>query len=537
MTPAKLNSKTLTDKRTEILSNQEALPFTAQLLTEGGDARIVLDVVSGLNKYACAPIPDPGMIALGSSTASIISPQAFRAADLLRNKLALATSSAQSAYSIYARELNRMRTELLGLCDIVDGSSVDVVFAASGTDIHLIAAQAFSSSEKSTPLVIMVEANETGSGVAAALAGRHFSSHSALGESVVSGSDIANAAPAEVVSVALRDSNGKARSIEAIDADFETLASQAAQAGRRVLLIVIDGSKTGTIAPSTGCALKLQQQFAGRIDVMVDACQFRIAPNTLRAYLQRNFMVAMTGSKFISGPTFSGALLIPPLCARRMRKNPIPHALRAYSSRADWPHDWDAASSLDQIANFGLLLRWEAALSEIRAFRTLSEDQVISFLTSFNTAVQTKLNSSSLLEALPLPSLNRNPLVSNNSWDHIPTIHPFLLFQPNDTKGRSALDRDQTLRIYQLLQADLSTRKEFGSDKDESHLSGLRCQFGQPVCCGHRDGVPVSALRICVSMRMIVQAVSNSGRDAESVIELALAALDKTTLLLKVLLK
>src|SRR5476651_2317235 len=156
MTPIELKRNEFSEPQAKFLAKQEALPFTAQLLTEGGDARIVLDVVSGLNKYACAPIPDPAMIALGSSTASIISPQGFRAADLLRNKLALATSSAESSYSIYASELNRMRVELLALCDIADGSSVDIVFAASGTDIHLIAAQTFSSTESQTPLVIMV---------------------------------------------------------------------------------------------------------------------------------------------------------------------------------------------------------------------------------------------------------------------------------------------------------------------------------------------------------------------------------------------
>lgn len=510
--------------------NQEALPFTAQLLSEGGDARIMLDAVSGVNRYGCAPLPDPGMIALGSSTASIISSEGFVAADLLRGKLQLGIST-ESAYAIYATELNQTRRELLRLCGVSHGSGVDVVFAASGTDIHLIAAQAFCSAEKQAPLVIMVEANETGSGVAAALAGRHFSSHSALGESVVAGSDIARAAPAEVVSVALRDANGVARAAAAIDADFETLASQAAADGRRVLLILIDGSKTGMIAPTMGCALKLQQQFAGRIDVMVDACQFRIAPSTLRAYLQRDFMVALTGSKFVTGPTFSGALLIPPLCARRMRRHPIPLALRAYSSRADWPQDWDAAAVLGQVPNFGMLLRWEAALSELRAFRAVPEVQVINFLTTFSRAVQEKLGSSPLLEPLPLPSLDRNPLTGASSWDHIPTIHPFLLFQPNTAKGRSALDRDQTLRVYQLLQTDLSTRKEFGADKSDNGLAGLRCQFGQPVACGQRDGVPVSALRVCASMRLVVQAVAHDGRDAELVIENAIAALDKAALL------
>jgi len=77
------------------------------------------------------------------------------------------------------------------------------------------------------------------------------------GESVAEGSNITHAAPIEVVSVALRDANGLARSDSAIDEDFEILTSKAANAGRRVLLILIDGSKTGTIAPSTACALKL----------------------------------------------------------------------------------------------------------------------------------------------------------------------------------------------------------------------------------------------------------------------------------------
>jgi hypothetical protein len=511
------------------IQGRTALPSTAQLLTEGGDARIELDAITGLNKYGCAPLPDPGMIALGSSTASIISPRSFAAADTLRQRLQGATSD--SDYATYAKELNRTRRELLSLCAISEGAGVDVVFAASGTDIHLIAAQAFSSGEKLQPLVIMVEANETGSGVAAALAGRHFSSQSALGESVVSGTNIKHAAAIEVVSVALRDANGMARTDEAVDADFVALTSHAADAGRRVLLILIDGSKTGTIAPTTDCVLKLQQRYAGRIDVMVDACQFRIAPATVNAYLQRDFMVALTGSKFATGPTFCGALLIPPLCARRMRRHPIPPALRAYSSRADWPLDWESAVALKQNANFGMLLRWEAALAEFRAFSALSNQQIAGFLSAFGDAVQDKLRSSATFDAMPLPSLERSFMNQDGGWDHIPSIHPFLLFYPNPAKGRSALDREQTLRVYQLLQADLSTRNMFGGDKASSHLAALRCQLGQPVACGHRDGVPVSALRVCASMRMIVQACTDGGREAGLLIEQATSSLEKTELL------
>jgi hypothetical protein len=43
-----------------------------------------------------------------------------------------------------------------------------------------------------------------------------------------------------------------------------------------------------------------------------------------------------------------------------------------------------------------------------------------------------------------------------------------------------------------------------------------------------RDGVAVSALRLCVSARLIVEAVANDGVGATAVIERAMAALDKT---------
>jgi hypothetical protein len=166
MTTIKLEPSVLSEIHDMQLSNVEALPSTEQLLTEGGDARIVLDAVSGVNKYGCSPLPDSGMVALGSSTASIISAEGFAAADRLRNRLQHAAAT-ESPIAIYTTELNRIRRELVRLCGVSDGSGIDVVFAASGTDIHLIAAQAFGSGETTSPLVIMVDPNETGSGVAA----------------------------------------------------------------------------------------------------------------------------------------------------------------------------------------------------------------------------------------------------------------------------------------------------------------------------------------------------------------------------------
>jgi hypothetical protein len=66
--------------------------------------------------------------------------------------------------------------------------------------------------------------------------------------------------------------------------------------------------------------------------------------------------------------------------------------------------------------------------------------------------------------------------------------------------------------------------------QDQSELGGtraiaaLRCQVGQPVPCGHRNGVPLSALRLCASARLVVEAASGG---AAQVIARAMAVLDK----------
>ncbi len=57
-----------------------AILETGALLTAGGDSRIELDETSGVNRYGCAPAPDPEIAPYGSSTASTISPAAFAAA-------------------------------------------------------------------------------------------------------------------------------------------------------------------------------------------------------------------------------------------------------------------------------------------------------------------------------------------------------------------------------------------------------------------------------------------------------------------------
>jgi hypothetical protein len=511
------------------------LPSTAHLLTSGGDARIVCDPTHGVNQYGCPPIPEPEVLTYGSSTASTITSGGFTAAERLRLRLLRAAHTEAPSVG-YARELARIRAELLDLCGLCELPRVDVIFAASGTDTHLIAAHLANDATRPGLLAVMIEPAETGNGVPAALAGRHFSDCTALGGKVEPDAAFFGGGGMEIAAVAIRKADGSPRAAALIDAEVEAHVAGAAMAGRRVLLDLVDVSKTGMIAPSLACALELRRRFPEAVDVLVDACQFRLAPSTLRAYLQHGFWVALTGSKFVGGPAFSGALLLPDAAARQLRTHNLPPAFRAYCARADWPPDWTVRHALADVANYGLLLRWEAALAELRGFRSLPEAAVATFLETFAAKVHQRLSTDASFQPLPVPELDRQPLMNRRSWDHTTTIFPFILRHGRDS-GRHGepLSREQTARVYKLLGRNNIELPEFSRSTEMRDIASRRCQLGQPVPCGEFRGVPVSALRLCASMRLIVDAVSESGRGPETVMAEVMLALDKAALLARVI--
>jgi hypothetical protein len=481
-------------------------PTLNQLLLEGGDGRIAPGE-NGLNKYGCSVSPhnpQENLFSFGSATASTISQNALDAANSVYQKIVSAHLDG-THYQLYENELEAVRQELKQLCELDREPGVEIIFSASGTDLHLIAAQLFAGLSTSPILVIMAEAEETGSSVPAALSGNHFSDRSALGTPVGVGVKIDCASQIELAKIRLRDTNGNSRHIQDIDDDVDMLVKQAISENRRVFLILTDVTKTGMIGPSIATAIRLSQQYPEQLDVMVDACQFRISNASLHAYLQHHFLIAVTGSKFLTGPSFSGALFVPSKQAHRLQKRTIPHALLDYSSRADWPRDWTAADELRRVVNFGLLLRWVAALAELRAFRALSDADISQFIERFRSTIVDYFRTHPCLSLLPPFNLDRSALSTFRQWDSFPTIFSFTL---NSPIGDQALCRETSMAVYRQLQKDKSMH------------------VGQPVLCGTRDYIPVSALRLCLSARLIVAALTENGRNADKIIENALKVLD-----------
>ncbi len=491
----------------------EAPPATAQLLVDGGDARLALDPITGRNRYGCAPRPDPALADFGSSTASTISERGFDAADALRAGLLRRGALTSGGY---AEAMSALRASLIGLCGLQDMDGVEVVFSPSGTDLHLIIAELVGDTPASPLVCVDVEPEETGSGVPAALSGCHFSGHASLGAPVLQGGSV-GAASRRFVAVPARAADGALRPEAEVEAELMGVIDQVAAQGARALLVVSDVSKTGLISPSLATVMAVKHRFGAAVEVVIDACQFRLAPDSLRAYLGQGFMVAVTGSKFLTGPSFSGALFTPPATSERLKSRLISPGLRAYSARGEWPRGWVAGQAMAEAANIGLLLRWEAALAELAAFRALPTPEVAVFTARFSAIVKARLRNEALIEPLEIRKLNREAVGGGVAWDLNATIFPFLLRHAPGGRG-GYLSLAATQDVYRNLAAEPFPPKP----------GALRARLGQPVRCGERDGRPISALRLCNSARLIVEAVQGGDAGTQAVIDRAMQVLDRT---------
>jgi hypothetical protein len=414
-------------------------------LVEGGDDRIALDPETGLNRYGCGLSPDERLADFGSSTASTISASGLTAAEARRAELA-DFGSHEAAWVAGSGEL---KARLADLCGLPADGVRRITLSASGTDVCRLAAAHMRSLAAGPLPIILPQPTETGRGVAAALS-----------------------PTAEVISAPIREADGLARPAEIVDAEIERLCAEAVACAGRALLCLLDVSKTGLVAPSPAAAARLKARFGARLTVLVDACQFRLGAETLAAYLDLDFLVAITGSKFLAGPAFSGALIL--------------------------PEGAPAGPALAERPSLGLLLRWEAAATELAVFRSQSAAAVGELIRRFAAAVEPALDASTAFERLAAPAPCR---FAAHPWDAAPSIFSFL-----PRRAGRPLTAEETQAFF-------------------ARLDGVR--LGQPVPVGHRDGRPVSALRLALSARQITRALTTPRGD-ERLIGRALAALAET---------
>ena len=482
-----------------------------RLLGCGGDPRLNIDPVSGMNQYGCRLLPSPDTISLGSSTATSISQRAYDRAGNARDRLMRSAISVGIDQAHEAR-IEAMRGELKS-CLGLSGTLVEVVFSPSGTDSQLQAlflARALLGPALTT---IVVAADQTGSGTADTARGRHFSAVTASGSLVRKGEPVAGIGQS-VGSVALPlfDANGARRPQAETDAMVLAAVEKSIAGGSNVLLQAMDSSKLGWRAPSEQCLDEISRRWPDEVQIVVDACQMRLGRPRLRKYLDRGYLVIVTGSKFFTGPPFSGALLVPSRHSEALVAiGDVGPGLCEYSSRSDWPQNWPALRSRFPVrANLGQWLRWEAALEEIRAYYSVPDQFRRLALATFGTGVERLIGSSRSLRLLPSQH-GPEPGSADDEELAQPTIFPFVIRH----EGR-VLSLDDCRTIHRALSRNAGNAAADGGGGNPE-IAAKTCLVGQPVALG--EGSPVAALRICASARLVTEAWSPDEGAAHANIE------------------
>ena len=460
------------------------------LLTTGGDARIELDPDTGRNRYGCAPRPEPAVIGFASCTASPPSERAYRAAEACRRRL-LGRALRGSLAAGLAAEAQAIRVAILrhyGATELAEA-----ILAPSGTDATLLLTGLLVADSGPTAITsILVDAAETGSGVPAAARGVHFAERAAGGAAVAKGARIGGFPPElRLEAVPLRNADGNPAGTIAVDRAFAAAAEAAAGAGRAVLHVV-DCSKTGLAAPSVPEAARLSQRHPDRVRVVVDACQARVDRDRVRQYLRLGWPVLLTGSKFFGGPSFSGAMLIPrgPL-ATALATGSLPAGLADYLGCVP--------QRLPELGvNPGLVLRWAAALAEMRAFAAAPLAAYAEVVDGLGARLRELLQRDRRFRLVPVPHSGAA------GWSGRQTIFPIMLRDPAEPAhwlSPAALDR-----IGCWMNADVS-------DLVSAPASGLarqRVHVGQPVRVGRSVSGPIGALRIAFGAGL-ASAVAEAG--------------------------
>jgi len=469
---------------------------TEFLLMSGGDFRLQLSEKTLLNKYGCTPFPRPQAFTFASSTATSISNFAFDNTDRVRRKL-IRDGVKQGLEKTGKDFILELKDELIQALKIED--TCEVIFSPSGTDSSLqIAALTQIATDKDI-VHIVVGSDETGSGVPTALRGFHFENNTALHFPVEKGVPIQGFRPVEVLTVPFRDKAGVLKKIDKIDEEVLHIVDECKKEGKHIVLHVIDQSKLGYRAPSSVAIKKVQETTGLSAQIVIDGSQFRFDAEDIGRYLKHNFIVTITGSKFFTGPPYSGALLIPNKLSKliRSKKCELPIGLTEYFNKSDWPIGWDCIHSLANGTNFGALMRWNAAISEMnRYFDTpiLYRNLGIELFCDF---VRKSVKESEFLDELFIDDYNNVPKGEISSLKTTRTIFPFFI-----SNKAGVLKQPQVKKVYELLNTNLSAYFE-GSPIEVLKLAAQKCHIGQAVTVIHPSGTASAVLRISLGARVI----------------------------------
>lgn len=413
----------------------------ADIIAEGGDERIrILD--NGLNKYYIHPARYEGVFNRGSCTCNPLTEETYALSEQTLKRFE------EEGFDAVRKQQEK---ELKELINFGQEDRFEIFYAPSGSDLCYYPLLFSKLIHPERPVHnILTCPEELGSGSLTASTGEYFFSINQFGEKVDKNAPIGPDYPVSVSTYPARDDRGniidhRKALLQEINAKKEDYA---------VIGNLVIGSKSGIYDN-----VNIIPDATSDMLWVIDMCQFRAARSLVHELIDLNCMVMITGSKFYQAPPFCGALLVPHDIIQRFRHynavdiEPFTKIFSQHDIPASLPQ---LRSHFDAYENKGLVLRWEAAIHEIKAMSGYKTYTALSGISKWNDFIVEQLKKyPQHFELMPDQDLTNKTIVS---------------FRMKDKEG-TFLDDEALREVYKDI--TLGTHDGFGTAN--------KVIIGQPV--------------------------------------------------------
>lgn len=468
----------------------------SEIMTLGGDKRITIQDSNGLNSYGSKPYPKY-TISYSSCTSNNISTQAYSFIEAYLHKLRRDNQENLSK-EYFRSEFDKIRKNLKLFYELDSGTNI--VLGASGTDIELILLFMANSIQNEGIHNVILDSNEVGSGIEHVAAGKYFSSITPSGNIVSIGNKIEGLKIDHITTsnICLRDNYGDIKTDGEIVEEIEAEIKHSLANNLRPIVHIVHRSKTGIICPSINASRHLMQRYPDEVEWVVDACQGRISIRSINEYLAFGASVLLTGSKFFSGPPFSGALLIPERTLEKHFNNiELPVALGEFFSEIEFSTDWKPITNeLPDNINLGLLLRWMAAIYEMNRIFLIPNKRIGEVIKLISSSITLAIEES---EILYIHDSEKIDVAVDTISEYSPfEINTIVSFAVSDAK-MNGFSYDDAKFVYEALYMDLTNIIE-----GNKRILEIPVLIGQPVRISKSTAGEWNAcLRLAISSNMV----------------------------------
>lgn len=500
---------------------------THQLLTTGGDERLRVEwEKSGLNRLRVLPRPKTEMIIRSGSTTRPPTDEGYERADMLRQGLLKSAlkGNLPDAFSSEMENVRKKITHLLHL-DRMDSPPV-VITTSSGTDAEMVIVQLALAraneisnggdlTKNGSPAVtnIFVSVDDLDPNKLKAGSLQHFSSLTPSG-SIVSTELLEGVPDRKLNPKIYPDYEGRnicLKDIDALESCLEQLVRKLiVDDGQLAILHLMVSSATGLSFPEPEFLVRLKQQYGKRLIAVADAAQMRCDERHLAAFVESGCCVLLTGSKFMGGPPFSGAVLLPVDDAASLKE--LVKGIGNYISADDVDFRLlDIRNSLPGFRNYGLLLRWNAALEDMEHYYALERKVRQDIIARWHEAIVDFAADEPYLRVIQAEDAFK-ALHNCNRMGELATLILIALHPPNIAGDRlvDPLEADALEHVVECMAADISTQLPPGAEATEQQVAVRSCLPGQPVVFNPRSDIP-AALPVSITAPDIVRCAEGEG--------------------------